>query len=241
MLASTIQITDQDARSLSSTQGGEKLGQLAITPGGRVYAYSRNGAVDLAAGKVTATPAVVANHINRTGVVYSIGTQQVVFAVGATAVTADQYRDGLFVVNVGPGQNAYSVSGNTAANSSGSPTVTLSDPLTIATTTSSKFSLYKSWQADVVVAPSGTGVSQQVAGVPNVLVTAGYYFWNQVGGYCAVLSDGVIAKNAGAIASDAVDGALETEAAGTVTQRVGYAPEATVDTEYRPVCLTLRG
>jgi len=51
----------------------------------------------------------------------------------------------------------------------------------------------------------------------------------------SILSDGAITKNAGAIASDATAGAVEIEVAGTVTQRVGYAPELTVTTEYSPL------
>lgn len=235
-LAAPIQITDQDARSVSSVKQSQRLGQIARTHDGRTYAWALNGAVDLAAGKLTQAAAVVANDINRTGVAYAIGVTQVSFTVGA-ATTADKYADGYFAVSVGPGQNLYRVTGNTAGTS---PVVNLEEPLTIATTTSSKFGLYKHPQDSVVI--SAGAVAASAVGVPNVAVTAAYYFWNQIGGPCAVLSDGVIGLGSGAIISDAVNGAVEVEVAGTVTQRVGYAHvAATVDAEYRPICLNLAG
>ena len=93
-------------------------------------------------------------------------------------------------------------------------------------------------QASAVVQHTAA-VAIPTAGVPVIDVTSGNYFWNQVGGMASVLSDGAITKNAGAIPSDAVAGAGEIEVAGTVTQRFGFAPELTVDTEYSSLVLTI--
>lgn len=239
-IAATLQLTDQDTRSAVSTKGSARLGQTASTPDGRLYRYSLAGAVNLSAGKVVTAPAVVTNHINRTGVTTVAGAQTVTFAVGATLVSADQYADGYLVVNAGTGVGqALLVSGNTAAASSGSPTVSLYEGIFTATLAAdSKFSLYTNPYASVII--SASAVALQAVGVPNVAVTAAYYFWAQTSGYCSVLSDGVIGKASGAILSDATDGAVEVEVAGTVTQRVGTAVEATVTAEYRPIALSLQ-
>lgn len=238
-----IQITDQDARTTSSTQGGESLGQLATTPGGRIYAYAQAGASNLVAAKNTSCVANVTNSTNQTGVATSAGDTQVTFTVGATAVAADQYKDGYLAVNEGPGQNLYGIAGNTAATSGNSYSITvyLKEPITVATTTSSKFSLYPSQEAGVILYPNASGPALQSAGVPNVAVTAAYYFWNQVGGLCTVLNDGIIGVNSEAIPSNAVDGAVEVRVDATVTHPVGYAPYATVDAKYYPIVLTMVG
>lgn len=51
--------------------------------------------------------------------------------------------------------------------------------------------------------------------------------------------EGGVTKGVGAILSDAVAGAVEIEVAASVGARVGVAPEATVDTEYRLINLTI--
>lgn len=240
MIAAQLQITDQDARTISATKGSERLGQLASTSDGRVYAYSQAGASNLSAGKIVSGLATTANHVTQTGVVTAVGDRSVSYTLGATAAASDLYADGYFAVDVGPGQNVYSILGNTNATSTNSyaVTVNLKDPITVATSTSSKFSLYPSEFKSTVLYDHNS-ITVPVVGVPNVAVTAAYYYWGQVTGYCATLSDGVIAKNTGAIPSDATDGAVETEATTTIIKRIGYAPEATVTTTYLPINLTI--
>ena len=241
MFTSRIQITDQDVRTTSSTKSSVALGQLGETSDGRVWAYALAGASNLSAGLITQTPAVVTNHVNATGVATVANDLQVAYTLGATVATVDQYADGYLNVNDGAGVNVYRIVGNTAATVAGSYgiTVKLAEPVTVATTTSSKFSLFPNPYAKTVVSDYTAAPAIPVNGVPNIAVTATNYYWTQVGGYAAVLSDGAITKNAGAIASNAVNGAVEIEVAGTVTKRVGYAPELTVDTKYYPIVLTI--
>lgn len=233
-------IGEQDIRTISSVQGGVPLGAITGTTDGRVYRFGLAGATTLDPGKVATTPAVAANHINRTNdTARNVGDTVVSFPLGATAATADQYANGYLTVNSAGGAGvSYLIEGNNAAASSGTITVALSDPLKVALTTSSKVSLNVNPYSGLII--SASAVALQAVGVPNVSVTNAYYGWFQVSGYCSVLSDGVISKGAGAIISDAVNGAVEIEVAGTVTQRIGTAPEATVDTEYRLLNLTLQ-
>jgi hypothetical protein len=239
MLAARQQIYDQDARTISANQAGTQLGQVAETPDGRVFQYALAGASNLAAGKITVAPATTANHITQTGVATLVGDTNVTFTIGATAAAADLYASGYLGVTVGPGQNLYGIVGNSSVSASGgSITVSLSEPITVATTTSSKFTLFPHSMKSTVLS-NGSSVAEQVTGAPNVAVTAAYYYWTQVGGYAPVLSDGAITKNAGAIASASVAGAVAIEATTTVTNRVGFAPELTVTTAYWPIVLTL--
>lgn len=240
MFTSRMQISDQDVRTTASAKGGAALGQLAETVDGRLFVYALAGATNLAAGKLTQALATTANHVNQTGVAAAVGDTSIAYTLGATAAASDLYADGYFAVNDGPGPNVYRVVGNTNAASTNSYAVTvkLFEPLTVATTTSSKFSLYPNpYKSTVLYANSG-GPGVPVSGVPNVAVTAANYYWSQVGGLTAVLSDGIIAKNAEGIPSNAVDGAVETRVDATVVKAVGYAPEATVDQKYYPFVLT---
>lgn len=239
-LNTNLILSAQDVYETSTTKL-HALGTRAVADGGKIYRYALAGAVNLAAGKTVATPAKVANHTNiAVAAAAAVGSRSVSVTLGATAATADQYADGfLVVIDVAGVGTAYRITGHAAIASSGTGTIDLAENIATALTTSSKVSLvYNPW-ASVVVAPSASGVSQVIAGVPNVAVTAASYFWAQTGGIASVLSDGIIAKGAGAIPSDAVDGAVETEVAGTVTQRVGVAPEATVDTKYYPILLSI--
>lgn len=240
MLTARQQIYDQDARTISANQAGTALGQVAETPDGRVFQYALAGASNLAAGKLTQAPITTANHITQTGVATLVGDQSVTYTIGATAAAQDLYASGYFAVTVGPGQNVYKIVGNTTvAAGGGSITLSLAEPITVATSTSSKFTLMPHPMKSTVVT-AGSTAAIPVTGVPNVAVTAAFYYWSQVGGYAAVLSDGAITKNAGATAStNAVPGAAIIEGASTITYRIGYAPELTVDTAYWPLVLTL--
>jgi hypothetical protein len=170
----------------------------------------------------------------------AVGATKVQATLGAAAAAVNLYADGYLNVNSGAGSGIeYLIKSHAAVASAGVITVALdkNDPLRVALTTSSKVTLRRSPWAAVVVAPSA--IANRPVGVPNVDITAAYYGWFQTRGDCAVLSDGVITKGAGAIISDAVNGALEIEVAATVVRRAGFAPEATVDTEYRTVTLTI--
>lgn len=240
-MSSFIQpISEQDVRTTSTVTGGTPLGAYGGTVDGRIYRWGKAGAVDLDPGKLTVTPAAVANHLNRAATVaVAVGTFEVQVTLGATAATVDQYKDGYLTVNDATGEGiSYLVEGNSAAASSGTLYVQLAEPIKVALVAStSEVSMHVNSLADVVISPGA--VAHQAVGIPNVLVDDADYAWFQVQGYCSTLSDGVIGKGSGAIISDAVNGAVEVEVAGTVTQRVGTAIEATVDTEYRTINLKM--
>lgn len=242
-LAGMLQISDQDVRSTVTTQGGVYLGQLAGTADGRTWRYGKNGTgggTALIPGNLQQVATAVANHVNRTGVTYAAGTGVVTFAVGATAVTADQYRGGYLVVNAGTGAGqSLLIRGNTKAGSAGSPTVYLKDTIITATLVSdSKFSLHPHPYSACIINASTLGAG--AAGVPIVSIPDGSLGWFQTGGVASVLSDaGAAAIGAPITYSDDTAGAVgpaETDAAGAA---LGYALILGVSAEYRPVFLTI--
>lgn len=242
-LAASIQITDQDINTQSSTAPAELLGQVAGTSDGRFFKLAKAGGA-LTAGQITEPAAITANYANRAATVSAaVGANTITIVLGTTA-TADQFAGQYLVVNdnTGQGQGVYYIIGNTAATAGNSNTtqVSIKGGLRAAissTATATDLTIIPNQQSSVVQHTAAVAVP--VAGAPVIDVTSAYYFWNQTGGMASVLSDGAITKNAGAIASDAVAGSVEIEVAGTVTRRVGFAPELTVDTEYSPLVLTL--
>lgn len=240
-LAASIQITDQDVRSISATQGGEVLGQLGATSDGRVYAYGLAGSSNLSPGKLTQGAKVVSNDVNRTGVTTTAGQQQVTFTLGSTTAS-NSYYQGFLVVNAGTGAGqALRVAGNTAATagSSNATTVNLFDQIITATASSdSKFSLIPNLYSNVVVSDHTAPTAVVPVGVPNIAVTAANYAWFQVGGECSVLANGTPGIGVPVIVSATTDGAVDVDTVST-TPQVGVMVQTAVSTEYRPCYLTI--
>lgn len=239
MLTQRLSLTNQDARTISSTKL-HALGSVMETADGRVYRYALAGATNLAAGLCNNGVAKVTNHtINSVATAAAVGDRSVnITLAGATATTATQYDDGyLHVIDSAGVGSSYRIAGTGVIAGSGTGRIQLAEGVATALTTSSKVALVPSpWSGSIVQASS---ISLFCNGSNNVAVTAAYYYWSQTGGIASILSDGIIAKNAEGINSDAVDGALETRVDATVTRGVGFAPEATVTTKYYPIFMTL--
>ncbi len=244
-LAAPMMVTDQDIRSTAAVQGGAALGQRTLTPDGRAYRYGINGtgsSTALDPGKLCQGATVVSNHVNRTGVTTVAGQNQVTYTLGATAAAANAYAGGYLVVNAGTGKGqALLISGNTAATSGGSYSITvnLADEIITATLASdSKFSLYPHPYSAAII--SAATLASIAVGVPNVSIPDTYAGWFQVGGPCSVLSDaGAPAAGAPVTYSDDTAGAVgpyETDAVGTV---LGSAMNLMVSAEYQSVFLTI--
>lgn len=241
-LAASIQVTDQDIYQQVTTKGAENVGQTASTPDGRTFAYAKAGGT-LVAGQITEPVAVTANYVTRTiTTAAAAGSNQITVVLGTTA-TADAFIGFWLVVTdtsaAGAGQGAYYIQGNTAATAGNSNTTVLRirGGIGTALTTSSVVGIYPSQESTVIQHTAVVAIP--TAGAPVMAVTSGNYFWNQIGGYASILSDGAITKNAEAIPSDATAGAAEIRVDATVVRAVGYAPELTVTAKYSPLVLTL--
>lgn len=239
-LSASMQITDQDVYQQSVNIGSEVIGQIASTPQGKTFMYSNAGGT-LTAGQLTQTLAVTANYATRTlSVAVAQFANQVTITLGTTAAQ-DAFKGYWLVVTdgTGKGQGAYYVTGNTAATAGNSNTtiVNIDNAVNIALDTTSVVGLYPNQESAVV---QHTAVSAlPTAGAPVINITSGNYFWNQVGGYASILSDGAVTKNALAIPSGSIAGAVTIDLAATVTASIGYAPELTVDTKYSPLVLNV--
>lgn len=243
MFTQRIALSNQDARMVSPT-ALHKLGTVAETADGRVFRYAGAGASILAAGLANVTPAKVANHTNNsvaTAVTGNTGIRQVnITLAGNTATTQGQYDGGYLVVNDSAGVGcAYLISGTPVITGSGTGIITLAEQVMTSLTTSSKVTLEPPVWGSSIVHP-GSAATFFCNGTNNVAVAATNFYWSQTAGVASVLSDGIIAKGVGAVlTSNATAGALFTEATGTLSQRVGTAVEATVDTKYYPIFMGL--
>jgi hypothetical protein len=221
----------------SSTQK-EALGALRITNDGRKYRYCKATAVAIIPG-VSLQPALqTANHINRSAVATAIGLMQVTFAVGATAVTADQYKDGYLSVNAGTAGTIgtqYRIKSHTeVAAAGGNITVQLADPLATAlVVTTDKLSLTPNPYNGCAIGDAAHGS----VGVTPVAIPASSYFWSQTGGVsCAWV---VNATAEGSCLIPAASGLLKLWVVDYLQPQVGYALAAGVTSNAKPVYLTI--
>lgn len=240
-LAASIQITDQDIFQQTLNIGAELIGQLATIPSGKTFAYSQNGGVNLIAGQITQPAALTANYATRTlTVAVAQYANQVTVTLGAVAAQ-DAFKGFWLVVTggTGQGQTPLYVTGNTAATAGNANTTTVGvkGAVNVALDTTSVVGLYPNQQSAVVQHTASSAIP--VSGAPVIPITANFFFWNQVGGYASILSDGAITKNALAIPSGSVAGAATIDTAATVTTSIGYAPELTVTTAYSPLVLNV--
>lgn len=241
MISGFRQITPTDIGQVSTTKNGVLLGEKAVARDGTLYRWTLNGAVALAAGVMTAAIARVANHSNlalASTSLIAVGVTKITVVLGGTAATADQYADGTLIINdgAGVGQDLLIVGNSAQTSTTGNVDVYLAEPIsTLLSLSTTKVTLQPNQNTAVVVAPAAA--TSVATGVTSFAVAASSYFWAQTRGMTSILSDGIVAKNTGAIVSPSVAGSLVTEATGTITQRVAFAPDATVDTKYYPMFL----
>lgn len=205
---------------------------------GRIWRYAKAGASDLAAGKLVVNGDADTDGTNVTVArTYTAGATSIVVDF-AGAVTADYFADGTLTVSDATGEGvSVRVVGNTATSGAAESTISLAEPLPVALTIDvSEVTLDRSpWDAVVI---SATDQADMPVGVPNVAVTAAYYFWAQTRGTCSVLADEAVTKGLALTTGTGVAGAVEAlDGAGEF--QVGVAQIALVDTEYRPAFLTI--
>ena len=167
------------------------LGTRAQLIDGRVYHYAKNGAVALTVGKLCQTAVEVANNAEGLAVATTAAAaKSVTVTLGATAATADQFKDGYMVLQDGGGENGhyYSIATHPAADASATLAVQLKHGLATAITSGTEEAgLYKNMYQDIIVFP--TTVTGAPVGVPNVDIAASSYGWIQTWGPCAILAD----------------------------------------------------
>jgi hypothetical protein len=231
----------QDIFQESATQK-ETLGAVRQLEDGRVFAYAKNAAVALAAGKLTQSAAPSANANDETVAAdAAVGDLSVSVTFGG-AVTADFYKDGWLWVNDDTGEgHIYQVKTHAAGTTA--VIVYLKDPIRVAITAGAgTVSLVQNTQNAVIVAP--TTLTSAPAGVPLIPVTASYYFWNQVKGPCPILIDGTVVIGQHVRVSDAVAGAVEPldrDGSDENEPDIGTVLSVNANTEYGLINLAIPG
>lgn len=238
-LTAFANLSGQDLLTNSSTQT-MPIGSYMETADGRGFRYAKNGAVATVAGKVYQSSALDATNLQPSGGLgvsaAAIGDTSVTITTSIT-LTANQLAGGYLSVDVTPGQGyLYRIAGNTAVSGAAGAIIYLEDPLIIALTASSKVIVAKHPYDGVVIEPgTPTGV---IAGVPNGVFTAAYYFWIQTHGTASVLftGTGVAGKAVGSL-SGGTSGSMAPAIA--ATNIGGYHIATGITGEYALIFLNI--
>lgn len=188
-------ITGSELSTVTSTKT-ESYGIVGNTADGRRYRYVQYGGT-VAAGNLVIAPTLTANHQNIAVQTAALaGSTSVTVTLGAAAATADQYAEGLLVVNVTGSAipSIRKIKGNSAGASGAVITVFLDtrEPLLYNLTTSNTVSLIPQRFSSVTAsATAGFPVGIAVASA-----TAGQYGWVQTFGESTVVNDAAGALSA---------------------------------------------
>ena len=156
-----------------------------IEVGDRVFRYAYAGGTALIAGTLVKAVEVPSQVNIAVGTAAAVGTYSIPnITTAAHAETA--LAGGYMVVNDVNGEgHCYRIKSSAAnADTSTSTDLVLYDPLAVALTTSSQVELYGSIYYDL---DKSATVTDHIAGIPPIAVTANYYFWLQTWGPCAAL------------------------------------------------------
>lgn len=217
------------------------LGEYRLTRDGRGFRYSYAGEA-LVMGKMTHATQLNAAHLNEAIVAaVAVGTYAIDLTVTAgKAILADELRGGYFQIQDGDGEGAnLLIAGNTAIDASGtSIQIGLDDPIKVALTTDSEFSIVRSPWFSVQLSTTDENFA---TGVPPINITSGYYFWAQTHGVAnalimgtpAVGSSLILGSTEGALAVIATSVDVDVPIVGTIWGAAG------VDGEYCPVFLQI--
>lgn len=219
---------------ISRATPAHKVGTRAVDDSGRVFRYAKAGAVDLVAGNVLQSPAIVPNHLAATAPVVAIGATSFTFTPGATLGTADQYADGFLQMSVTPGLGyTYSVLGHAAFASSTAFTLNLKDPVQVAFSTSTRLGLIANKYNGVIQLPVTTATGT-IVGIATYIISANQYGWIGTWGQFSVLTTGTPALGAMVMGPGTVAGAAQVVVAGgtlIVAQIIGHMAQVGVNGE----------
>ena len=185
-------------------------GQLGMNRDGRAYRYIfMDGAVT--AGKLLQTPANIAAHdMDLVTAIAAIGAITISVTLGATAIAADEYKDGYLYVNdlVGEGQ-FFKIDTHALVASSGTFAVPIRDEGGVRTAldATSLCGLMKNPWKDVIIAP--TTFTGDVVGRTTRDMSDNNFGWAQRTGLAALLADGVPIIGQQLSRSNGVAGAVE--------------------------------
>ena len=202
-----------DEFSIRATQKDMRLGTIMEMSNGDEFVYLKNGAVELAVGRLVQQAAVTSGHgvDVAVAVAAAVGATSVTITNKTTAITKDMYADGTLFVNDEAGEGYhYRIKSHPAeATLTGTCVITLYEqtPIQVALTVASQVGLRKNKYQDVIVAPTAfTGI---IVGATVRVVTAAYYFWAKKLGDAVMLTNGTVILGKAFTRSGAVAGAID--------------------------------
>ncbi len=177
------------------------LGQLAQTLDGRTFRFALAGAVLLVPGDVLQASIPSTQHLLMTPAAAAVGANSAVTALGSTAVTANQYQDGVYSIELGTGFGfAYAIAAHGPQALSTNFTVPFKRGVTVQVaipTTASSVSLIANPFSGVLKSPT-TLTAQPVGVAVNAIPASGtppatpQFGWVQVGGLASVTTIGTV-------------------------------------------------
>lgn len=242
---------DQWSGGNTTDQRGHPLGGVMVFADGRRFRYGRAGGVALATGVLCQQTLNSANWDElAVPTARAAGVNQITVTNGATAITADYFKDGFLNIEDDAGEGyLYTIRSNDAAAASGVVTIDLYETLQVALTTASTVTLFANPYSVILIHPSPP--TAKVLGVAQGIIAITAYGWLQSWGPCSLLTAGTVVIADEVIPSASVDGAVDprnytlSEAAPNTldgTQEyptVGTVMEVAADTEYSIVDLAI--
>jgi len=222
-----------------------KLGELYISPHGDKFRYARAGAT-LVTGNLLQERAEVTNFRSmNVAAAAAIGDEEITVDLGGTAVTANQFSDGLIYVesSTGIGQQFRITGHDIQTGTTSECTFQLDRPLKIALVLdTSQVTVRNNPYNEVIQYPITTQTGGAV-GVALYAMTDEYYGWIQTGGDVAMLWDtGTDSSNgvSGVGPSSAVAGSIKPQTGGEGGIVIGYSREvASADSTMGLIHLTI--
>lgn len=216
------------------------VGTLAIDSQGRLCRWAKAGAAAITRGKLQLAPARKTNHDNNECNTASIGDTTVTVTLGGTAAVANEYSMGSLVVVDDTGEGiAYQIDSHPAADANATLVVTLREPIKVAFGANTTVSLmHNTWNGVV----EGTSSTAQPAGIAANNVAIAQFGWLITNGIAPALADETLTVGAQLTAGTSVAGAVEESDDDTTPltdNYVGWAVVAGVDTEYRPIQVSI--
>lgn len=211
-----------------------------LVVGPNIYRYCKSSEA-LSAGKLC-TAVADSDAEDTVTVAHPIGTTALT-VTAATDITADQYEDGVLIVDEGTGAgNTYDILSNAAITSAATGTVNIYGGLKVAWATADTDIVLCT--SPYVVQESNSDQVETPICVPRIAVSSGYYFWGQTRGLCGVLQDEAQGNAAGTrmvTIGSSQGGAVESyDGAGETCVGHRYFDNASdEDAKYQPVMLLL--
>jgi hypothetical protein len=245
-----LSIPDAEVYNLYTDRRGLSLGQKAQTSDGREFRWANAGATLLVPGTVVCGVAPVTLHVLQTPTTAGvIGATTLVMTIGATAISVDQYRDGVMAVELGTGFGfAYPLDRHTNYLASATTVaIPFKRGVTLQTAvppTANSVSFIASQFSSMVIMPATTATTPASGVAISAIPASGtppatpQFGWVQTKGLASVLMIGtvVIGQNVGT-PSGTAGGVLPI--ADDLTQVIGYVAHVATTTNRGVVSLNL--